>query len=479
MVSETVRALTRTLLPVTFKSRGRRELKGISEPIELFAVVPAGPGIDAWAESGRRRASRRGRRAMLGAVAVAVIAMIGAGAWALRGPSGLPPGEWTIGLDLPLSGAFAEGGIPVRNSVQLAIDEANDAGVLKGVELVLRAHDDAAPEGEQLPDPVRGAANARAMADDPRTIAMVGPYNSDVAMSQIPITNEAGLVQCSPSTTGPELTKPAFGALEVRAAEPDRVNFVRLAPSDDNQLRGLAAYATRDLAAESVLVVNDHTEYTLWADAFEAFFADLGGRVVRASHEPGGDLMAALDALRGLDALFYGGFMSESAAELRRAMVDNGLGATPFLTADALLDGSGAEPDSYLYLADEAAIGSHASHSSIGPYRASFVDAYRARFGEEPDEYAAAAHACTEVIIQSLRAIAAQGASAEGLREAVRAHAVDPAHRFETVLGTVGFDANGDSIQQFVTLYRVDPQAADGAGDWVVVKQQDYGVASE
>ena len=83
------------------------------------------------------------------------------------------------------------------------------------------------------------------------------------------------------------------------------------------------------------------------------------------------------------------------------------------------------------------------------------------------------------MIIQSLQAVAASGASGEDLREAVRAHAVDPAHRFETVLGTVGFDANGDSIQQFVTLYRVDSQAADGAGDWVVVKQQDYGVASE
>jgi hypothetical protein len=45
------------------------------------------------------------------------------------------------------------------------------------------------------------------------------------------------------------------------------------------------------------------------------------------------------------------------------------------------------------------------------------------------------------------------------------------------VLGTVGFDANGDSIQQFVTIFRVDPAAVDGAGDWVVVKQQDYGSA--
>lgn len=61
----------------------------------------------------------------------------------------------------------------------------------------------------------------------------------------------------------------------------------------------------------------------------------------------------------------------------------------------------------------------------------------------------------------------------------MRAQAVDPLHRFETVLGTLGFDTNGDSIQQFVTIFRVDPQAADGAGDWVVVKQQDYGVTAQ
>ncbi len=481
IVSETVRALTRTVLPVTFRSRGRRALKGISEPIELFAAVPAGPGVDAWSVSGGRRAARRRRRVMLGAGAVAVIAMIGAGAWALRGPSGLPPGEWAIGLDLPLSGAFADGGVPVRNAVQLAIDQANGAGDLEGVELVLRPYDDAGAEGEQLPDPDRGAANTEAMADDPRTIAMVGPYNSDVAMAQIPITNEAGLLQCAPSTTLPELTKPDYGALEVRAAYPDRINFVRLAPSDDNQFRGLAVYATRDLGAESVLVVNDDPELPLWADTFETLFTDLGGRVARASHEPGEDPMIALEALRRdeLDAVFYAGFTASSAAELRRAMVDIGLADTPFLAADALLAGSGAERDSYLNLAGEAAVGSYASHSSIGPPRASFVDAYLDRFGEEPDEYAAAAHACAEVVIQSLRAVAEAGASAEDLREAVRAHAVDPAHRFETVLGTVGFDANGDSTQQFVTLFRVDPLAAEGAGDWVLVNQEDYGVASD
>lgn len=35
-----------------------------------------------------------------------------------------------------------------------------------------------------------------------------------------------------------------------------------------------------------------------------------------------------------------------------------------------------------------------------------------------------------------------------------------------TVLGRVAFDENGDSIQQFVALYRVDDSAAGGSGDW-------------
>jgi ABC-type branched-subunit amino acid transport system substrate-binding protein len=76
-----------------------------------------------------------------------------------------------------------------------------------------------------------------------------------------------------------------------------------------------------------------------------------------------------------------------------------------------------------------------------------------------------------EVIVSSLRQIATQSPSAQGLREALRAYAVDPSHQSTTVLGTVGFDKNGDSTQQFVTFYRVE------AGDWVIDKQQDFGPA--
>lgn len=57
----------------------------------------------------------------------------------------------------------------------------------------------------------------------------------------------------------------------------------------------------------------------------------------------------------------------------------------------------------------------------------------------------------------------------------VRVHAVDPSNRYDTVLGTLGFEENGDSTQQVISFYRVDPEGADGAGDWALIKQQDFG----
>ncbi len=39
----------------------------------------------------------------------------------------------------------------------------------------------------------------------------------------------------------------------------------------------------------------------------------------------------------------------------------------------------------------------------------------------------------------------------------------------------MGFDGNGDSTQQMISFYRVDLEGADGAGDWALVKQQDFG----
>jgi class 3 adenylate cyclase len=65
LVSETVRSLTRSVLPVQYVSRGRRRLKGVAEPVALFRAVP--PGAEP---------ARTGRRWVVVAVAVVLLLVV-------------------------------------------------------------------------------------------------------------------------------------------------------------------------------------------------------------------------------------------------------------------------------------------------------------------------------------------------------------------------------------------------------------------
>ncbi|HLA16695.1 MAG TPA: hypothetical protein VJZ72_07315 [Candidatus Limnocylindrales bacterium] len=170
------------------------------------------------------------------------------------------------------------------------------------------------------------------------------------------------------------------------------------------------------------------------------------------------------------------------AAAVRMAMTPSGHQSIPFLGFEYLIEGlvvdEGADRGkNYLDLVGAAGAGSYASTPSVAPPKAAFVDAYRAAYGADPNKFATAAPACTEVILQSLESVGRTGPSAEDLREAVRAYAVNPDHRYDTVLGSIGFDANGDSTQQFIQINRAEPSTAGDAGTWVPVKEQDYGPA--
>ena len=374
------------------------------------------------------------------------------------------------------------GGTASKNAVELAIDQANAAGGIGGAQLELAAFDDADAANHQ--DPALGASNVTAMVADPRVIAMVGPRSSGVAASEIPITNKAGLLQCSPANTRPGLTKPRGGALDLRSAFPARINYIRTAPADDIQGPALASFVFTDLDRKATLVIDDAADGRAIADQFSAAYTKLGGTVVRRALNEGADPAGVLSPLAAPSAaptaVFFGGFSNSGAPQVRLAMQAAGYGSLPFVSWDGIDDGSGAQEGTFIATAGPAAAGSYHSRASFSAPKADFAARYRAKFGRDPDELGAtgaSAYACAEVLIASLRAVAANGPSADGLREAVRAYAVDPSHRFDTVIGTTGFDTNGDSLQQFVTFFRVELSAAGGKGDWVVQKQQDYGPA--
>ena len=69
-------------------------------------------------------------------------------------------------------------------------------------------------------DPAAGAQNVKTFISDSSVMAMIGPFNSNVAKSEIPLTNDAGLAQISPSNTNDGLTV-GDDAKKLRTAHPD------------------------------------------------------------------------------------------------------------------------------------------------------------------------------------------------------------------------------------------------------------------
>lgn len=91
LVSDTVHGLTRTFLPVHFIPRGRRRLKGITDPVPLFQVVRAGGTAGTTITSRRGRAGKPVVAASVIGIPVLIAAAVLAGILGGIGPfAGIP-----------------------------------------------------------------------------------------------------------------------------------------------------------------------------------------------------------------------------------------------------------------------------------------------------------------------------------------------------------------------------------------------------
>jgi len=366
----------------------------------------------------------------------------------------------TIGISFPLNGSALAAAGPARDGALLAIKEASIEGYTLKAKVL-----DHAKEGAHNPD--QAAADMLTFVGDESVVAVVGPFNSASARAQIPVSSEAGLLQCSPSNTNPTLTKGADGeALRGGRA----VNYVRVATTDDLQGPAVAVYALEN-GAKKIYILDSTDAYGKGiADAFEAEFKAGGGTVVGRQGLPTGttDYSAAATAAKaaGADSIFYGGVTSDGAPLFRNALAQAGLGALPFYGGDGIYDGTSA--GSYIDIAKANAENSYASQAAIEniPGKDDFNVKFEAEFGKAAEGYAYAGYACAQIIVEGIKAAVAGG---EVTRETVRAAVADKGTVFETVLGSVSFDEVGDTTQRIISLYKVD------GGTWKFVKEINYG----
>lgn len=400
----------------------------------------------------------------------------------------------TIGVDLPLTGTAQRAGQSTLNGVRFFVQRHP---TLDGFTIAVDARDDAGTNR----DPSRGAANLEAFIANPQVLAMIGPFDSNIARAQIPVANRAHLAMVSPSTSSRCLTKepflpaglnPSRTAIACKAAglpspgdlRPTKVNnYFRLSTTDDLQGAAAADFASKELHVRRVALVSDNEAYGQGiADSFSARFNRLGGTVV-ASKEI--DPKKPLDLTRfleqakqaGAQGLYYGGTSASGGCVVRAQMAGVfGAGeATPFFGGDGI-----ALDPTCVRDAGANAVGIYATVPTFDAEQIAsakpVIQAFKTAYGRSRDfgPFTMAAYDATGAVYDALdRAIKGDRGNRPFRDEVVTALA-SPA-TFQGVTGTFGFDPDGDTTKRMVSIYK--PIVSSARMRWNWVETVDYSAA--
>ena len=386
---------------------------------------------------------------------------------------GTSKGTVRFAIELPQQGSEKAASDPIINGIKLAVKQAGNTAGGYTIEipqsLIL---DDAL---NAVHDPQTGANNMSKIVADESVVAVIGPLNSGVAKAQIPISNAAGLSQCSPANTNPDLTKGAPAA-QLRT-KPN--NYIRVVTTDDVQGPAASQYIYDTLAKHSVYIIDSTDTFGKGvADAFEKDFKARGGTVTKHDGAPKTtqDYVTLMTAAKAgnPEAIYFGGVTADGGARILLAAVQVGLGNVPFVGPDGINDGSNITANSFLNLAGDKAAHSYSTLAGIGtfPGKAKFDADYLAEYKIAATGYAAQGFACAQVMIDALNRAAATNPAGgmAGLKEAVRVALTDTTHTYTTVQGNVNFNADGDTSQKIVSIYSYDATTKD----WKFETQVDY-----
>jgi branched-chain amino acid transport system substrate-binding protein len=350
--------------------------------------------------------------------------------------------ELTVYSSLPLAGpARAQAG-DVLAGERLALDEA---GGVAGPHTVRLVSLNSASRRAASWVPERVARNAGRAAQDPSTIAYLGEFNSGATAISLPITNEAGILQVSPSNTYVGLTR-SEGADK---GEPQKYypsterTYGRVVPADHIQAAAQVQYQ-KDQGCKATYILNDKEVYGAGIANQVAALGPKQGLQIKGND--GIDTKAAnfralagKIASSGADCFFFGGITQNKGVQ-----VFKDVGAA---NPDIKMFG----PDGVAESAFSEKVGSDIekrtwiTNPTLDPklYPASaqqFFQKFKAKYGKDPEPYAIYGYEAMSVV---LNAIKAAGDKGNDRAEVVKAFFNTKGR--DSVLGKYDIDENGDT----------------------------------
>ncbi len=240
----------------------------------------------------------------------------------------------TVGMVVSLTGAAGRFGQAASKSVELAFNEINKAGGATGIAGCKLAFDlrDAQSQGTVAVD------QARQLVDLKKVPALIGGIISSVSIPVVTsVTAPAGVVQISPASTSPTLTK--LGNEGKTGGW-----FFRTITSDALQGTAAAKYAM-DQGMTSLAIINVNNDFGVnMLTEFRRAYEALGGKVLSTTpYNPAQPSYAAevTNALKGdPPALYFIGYPGDGTSIVRtwiqqggpqRFLLNDGMNAADFI----------------------------------------------------------------------------------------------------------------------------------------------------
>jgi branched-chain amino acid transport system substrate-binding protein len=390
---------------------------------------------------------RKHKLALAGVTLLAAsLAMTACGSRAEQAPGGEAGAAKVakIGVIAPLSGDLSALGNGIKNSVDLAIKQANEKKTVPGWTIEIDAQDDQAQ-----PDVGKNAATK--LAGDNDVVGVVGTLNSSVSQSVQPVLSGAQIVQVSPANTNPTLTKGAD------LANPKRPypGYFRTCTTDSVQGPFAAKYLL-DKGIKKVATIHDKKTYGQGlVAAFTDAFKSGGGQIVDAEtiNPEDKDFSAVISKVKNAnpEAIYYGGEYPQ-AGPLSQQAKSAGLNV-PLMGGDGIFD------PAYIELAGKTSNGDLATNVGAPPEKLGsakqFISDYQAAGYKEPyAAYGPYSYDAANAIINALKVSLANASDAKSARAAT----IDAMGKvsFDGASGKVAFDQYGDSTTKVLTVWKVD-----------------------
>jgi len=298
-------------------------------------------------------------------------------------------GDIIIGHFTPMSGDTAAWGQMEIKGVQLAEAEINAAGGLLGRKVKIITYDDRGDKVE--------AVNVVKKLISEKAVAIVGEQTSSASMAAGPIVAAAKVPAVATTSTNPRVTVGDDGKLNPY--------YFRVCFIDPFQGRALAFYSMKKLNKSKAAILYDIGEdYAVGlTEAFKQNFTEMGGKVVAIETFKGGeeDFRAQLTRIKQAnpEVIFMPIYYKEAALAMKQARE---LGITA-----VFLGGDGFESPTLTEMGGPAAEGcifaSHYSSEDTAPLLRKFIDNFKKKFNEDPDNNSALAYDAVLVIADAIK----------------------------------------------------------------------------